>query len=125
MEIRTVRKPGDPGTRKLLAQYGERLVCIRYRYDAARRKRFKTIELIVTEEDWHPPVPHPDDDGSTRPAPKRYATRRLGIRIAYDEADLRQRIKAAGGLWDPSQRMWFLPEEEVRRLGLVQRVAKQ
>jgi hypothetical protein len=125
MEIRTVRKPGDPGTRKLLAQYGERLVCIRYRYDAARRKRFKTIELIVTEEDWHPPAPHPEDDGSTRPAPKRYATRRLGIRIAYDEADLRQRIKAAGGLWDPSQRMWFLPEEEVRRLGLVQRVAKQ
>ena len=125
MEIRTVRKPGDPGTRKLLAQYGERLVCIRYRYDAARRKRFKTIELIVTEEDWHPPAPHPDDDGSTRPAPKRYATRRLGIRIAFDEADLRQRIKAAGGLWDPSQRMWFLPEEEVRRLGLVQRVAKQ
>lgn len=125
MEIRTVRKPGDPGTRKLLAQYGERLVCIRYRYDAARRKRFKTIELIVTEEDWHPPTPHQDDDGSTRPAPKRYATRRLGIRIAFDEADLRQRIKAAGGLWDPSQRMWFLPEEEVRRLGLVQRVAKQ
>ena len=125
MEIRTVRRPGDPGTRKLLAQYGERLVCIRYRYDAAKRKRFKTIELIVTEEDWHPPAPHPDDDGSTRPAPKRYATRRLGIRIAFDEADLRQRIKAAGGLWDPSQRMWFLPKEEVRRLGLVQRVAKQ
>jgi hypothetical protein len=125
MEIRTVRKPGDPGTRKLLAKYGERLVCIRYRYDAAKRKRFKTIELILTEEDWHPPAPHPHDDGSTRPAPRRYATRQLGIRIVYDEADLRQRIKAAGGLWDPSQRMWFLPEEEVRRLGLVQRVATQ
>ncbi len=125
MEIRTVRKPGDPGTQKLMARYGERLVCIRYRYDMAKRKRYKTIELILAEEDWHPPKPHPDDDGSRRPAPKRYVTRRLGIRIGYDEAELRQRIKTAGGLWDPSQRLWFVPEQEVRRLGLVQRVAKQ
>lgn len=52
MEIRTVRRPGDPGTQKLLAKYGERLVCICYRYDPARRKRFKTVELIITEDDW-------------------------------------------------------------------------
>ena len=125
MEIRTVRKPGDPGTQKLLARYGERLVCIRYRYDMAKRKRYKTVELIVTEEDWQPPEPHPDEDGATSPAPRRYAARRLGIRIGFDEAELRQRIKAAGGLWDPAQRLWFVPEEEVRRLGLVQRVAKR
>ena len=30
MEIRTVRKAGDPGTQKLLTKYGERLVCIRF-----------------------------------------------------------------------------------------------
>ncbi len=47
MEIRTVRKPDDPGTQKLMARYGERLVCIRYRYDMAKRKRYKTIELIL------------------------------------------------------------------------------
>jgi hypothetical protein len=50
MEIRTVRRPGEKGTQKLARQYGERLVCIRYRYDAARKKRFKTVELIVDED---------------------------------------------------------------------------
>lgn len=113
MEIRTVRKPGDPGTQKLMTKYGERLVCIRYRYDTARRKRYKTIALILAEDDWRPPEPHPEDDGSRTPAPKRYAARRLGIRIGFNEAELRQRIKPAGGFWDPSQRLWFVPEQEV------------
>jgi hypothetical protein len=30
------------GTKKLVARYGERLVCVRYRYDAERRKRLET-----------------------------------------------------------------------------------
>ena len=49
MEIRTVRKPGERGTQRLVAEYGERLVCVRYRYDLARNKRYKTVELIVAE----------------------------------------------------------------------------
>ncbi len=50
-------KPGQKGTKKLSAQYGDRLVCVRYRYDAQRNKRFKTIELIVEERDWAPSAP--------------------------------------------------------------------
>ena len=50
-------KPGQKGTKQLLAQYGDRLVCVRYRYDAQRKKRFKTVELIVAERDWEPPPP--------------------------------------------------------------------
>ena len=30
-------KPGQKGTKHLVAQYGDRLVCVRYRYDAARK----------------------------------------------------------------------------------------
>ncbi len=37
MEIRTVRKPGDKGTQGLMQKYGERLVCIRYRYTQPAR----------------------------------------------------------------------------------------
>ena len=117
MEIRTVRKPGERGTQRLVAEYGERLVCVRYRYDLARNKRYKTIELIVAEDDWRAPAPHLQEDRTRRPAPKRYYTRRVGIRIEYQEAELRRQIKAAGGMWDPSERLWFVPEEEVRRLG--------
>ena len=39
---------------KLLKQYGEQLVCVRYRYDQKRRKRYKTVALIADEKDWLP-----------------------------------------------------------------------
>jgi len=44
-------RPGQRGTKKLLAQCGDRLVCIRYRYDEEKKKRFKTIELIKAKSD--------------------------------------------------------------------------
>jgi len=125
MEIRTVRKPGEKGTQALMKQYGERLVCIRYRYDPASRKRYKTVELIVAEEDWLPPEPHPQAVKATGLSPKRYITRRVGLRIEFHETELRKQIKAVGGMWDPSEQLWFIPEEEARRLGLVQRISKR
>ena len=51
-------KPGRKGTKQLRAQYGDRLVCVRYRHDAQQKKRFKTVELIVAEWAWAPPAPH-------------------------------------------------------------------
>lgn len=125
MEIRTVRRPGEKGTRKLVEKYGERLICIRYRYDPARRKRLKTVELVIAEEDWLPPEPHPQELKPAGLGPKPFYTRRVGIRLAYDEVDLRRQVKAVGGMWDPAERLWFVPEEYVRRLGLVQRVVKR
>src|SRR6266545_4143501 len=55
--VRLHLKPGQKGTKQLLAQYGDRLICVRYRYDAQRKKRFKTMELLVAERDWEPPPP--------------------------------------------------------------------
>ena len=125
MEIRTVRKPGDKGTQALLQKYGERLVCIRYRYDPMHKKRFKTIELIIAEQVWQPPESHPQEDKETGLAPKRYYTRRVGVHVGFQETGLRKQIKATGVMWDPSEQLWFVPEEEVRKLGLVQRVTKR
>jgi len=45
--------PGQPGTKKLLEKYGEKLVCVRYRYDNLRHKRIKTVELIEEEISWY------------------------------------------------------------------------
>jgi hypothetical protein len=50
-------RPGQKGTKQLLAQYGDLLICVRYQYDAQRKKRFKTVELLVSERDWEPPRP--------------------------------------------------------------------
>ncbi len=47
MDFRVALKPGQKGTRRLATRYGDRLVCVRYRYDKVKRKRYKTIELIV------------------------------------------------------------------------------
>ena len=49
MQIRSTIHPGQRGAKKLLTQYGDRLVCVRYRYDEQRQKRLKTVELIVEE----------------------------------------------------------------------------
>ena len=38
MRARLILKPGQRGTRKLCAEYGERPVCVGYRYDEAGRK---------------------------------------------------------------------------------------
>lgn len=55
--VRLHLKPGQKGTKQLLTQYGDRLMCVRYRHDAQRKKRFKTVEIIVAERDWQPPRP--------------------------------------------------------------------
>jgi hypothetical protein len=55
--VRLHLKPGQKGTKQLLAQYRDRLICVRYRYDTQRKKRFTTVELLVAERDWEPPRP--------------------------------------------------------------------
>src|SRR2546425_12871306 len=54
LRTRFTLHPHQRGPKQLLAQYGNRLVCVRYRYDDQRRKRFKTVELIVEEGEWEP-----------------------------------------------------------------------
>ena len=107
-----------------MQRYGDRLVTVRYRYDPSRRKRFKTVELIVEEEDWAP-VSHPEPDTKPGPpqAPPRY-TPRVPVRIRYDEKDLQRAIKAIGGNWDSGKKLWYAPEEYIRRIGLVGRIVK-
>jgi len=39
MKTRLTLKPGQKGTKKLIAEYGDQLVCIRYRYDPQKKKR--------------------------------------------------------------------------------------
>ena len=84
MRIGLNRKPGQSGTKKLLARYGDRLICVRYRYDEERKKRFKTIELIIEETEW---------------TPKRKAFKDgdiVGVKIGIEEKELQSKVKRAG-----------------------------
>ena len=112
METRLTLAPGQNGTKKLLATYGERLVCVRYRYDAARGVRHKTVELIVETLPWSPRAR----------VPRREPHDMVAVRIGYTETTLRERIKSAGGIWRPRHRLWEINWETARKLGLQTRV---
>jgi hypothetical protein len=112
MRVRSKLIPGQPGTRKLVQQFGDRLVCVRYRYDALKRRRYTTAEVIVDESEWDP-------------MPSATARReRVAVRIEVHEVKLREKVKAAGGRWDPENRVWHVPMEQVLQLGLTGRVDK-
>ncbi len=57
LRTRSTVRPEPRGAKRLRAQYGDRLVCIRYRYDTRCKRRYKTVELIVEERDWDPSAP--------------------------------------------------------------------
>jgi len=106
-------KPGQKGTKQLLTQYGDRLVCVRYRYDAQRKKRFKTVELITAEREWEPPPP-------------RFAASAIvGVRVGFAEAELRARVKQAGGKWNRQRKVWEMRYDQVVALKLEARIVKE
>jgi hypothetical protein len=106
-------KPGEPGTKKLWREYGEHLFCVRYRYDAEKRKRLKTVELIIEEAPWQPEAPKISLNPLTR------------LRIQYGEIALRAQVKAAGGKWNHEKKTWELPYQEVLKLGLTERIIEE
>jgi hypothetical protein len=112
METRLTRRPGEPGTKKLLARFGDRLVRVRYLYDAASGRRLKTVELVVESVPWKP-QPR---------SPRRRDEDIVAVRIHYRETDLRERAKRLGAVWRPAQRVWEITWGDARRLGIADRV---
>jgi len=110
MRTRQILKPGQRGTRGLLAEYGERLLCVRYREDRQQKKRYTTVELIVKQVDWEPP------------APPFQAETIVGVRVAWGEKEIACAVKRAGGRWNRVKRVWELTYERVRALGLEDRI---
>lgn len=108
MKTKLILKPGRRGTRKLLAQYGKRLVCVRYRYDERLKRRYKTVELIVDEIAWDPKPPR--------------AGTRVSVRISYTENAVRRQIKNSGGRWDGKAQVWRMRYDKAVELGLRDRI---
>ena len=108
--VRLHLKPGQKGTKQLLAQYGDRLLCVRYRYDAQRKKRFKTVELVVAERDWQPPRPRLPQD------------RIVALQVAFADVAVRKLVKQSGGKWNPDRKVWHLRYDRVVALGLDSRI---
>jgi hypothetical protein len=102
--------PHQPGAAKYLARYGDSLVSVRYRYDAERKKRQITVELVVDERHWEKDV-------------KRIpANRIVKVKIYYGETDLRLRVRSVGAKWDSDNRVWEMKYGDVVALGLEKRI---
>lgn len=96
MKTRLTLKPGQEGTKQLVEKYGASLVCIRYRYDKKKGKRWKTVELIEEEADWTPPPP-------------KYPVNALvPLHVPASDMRLRAMVKTVGGRWDPEKKLWFV-----------------
>ena len=95
MKTRVILRPGQKGTKKLVTQYGDALVCVRYRYDVESRKQIKTVELVISESDWTPP-------------PVKYSDSALVLlRIGLNDKSLQEQAKAIGGRWDREKQLWY------------------
>ena len=108
---RLTLNPGQSGTKKLTKKYGERLICVRYRYDPQKRKRYKTVELIEETKDWKPNYNlqfKPDDW--------------VPVKINHYEIQLRKAVKSAGGRWNSKKVYWLLPYTRVKKLNLQERI---
>jgi hypothetical protein len=94
-------KPGQKGTQRLVAEFGETLVCVRYRYDERTGDNVTTAEIIV--------------DRRSRMKPLFLDADLVAVAVAYDEKALREKLKAAGGRWDPEEKFWKVRFGSIRR----------
>ena len=97
MTARTKLLPGKKGTKSLVAKYGDALLCVRYRYDEKSRTRLKTVELIIERTPWVPAL-----------------ERLVPVRIGYSDMIMRERAKAAGGKWNPAEKVWYIEYGKIK-----------
>jgi hypothetical protein len=85
-------KPGQKGSKRLVEQYGDKLLCVRYRYDENRKVRMKTVEIIVEERSWQPPFRFRDDDLAP-------------VAVEYGETALREKLRRLRATWEPQAKV--------------------
>jgi len=104
--------PGQYGTIKYQKKYGDKLVCVRYKYDINKKEKIKTVELIVSRDYWNP--------DSTKISPNKI----VGLRIRYGEIELARRVKSLGGKWNRQKKVWEIPYRYSKILRLENRIVK-
>lgn len=113
MQSQRTVSPGQNGTKKLVEQYGGRLVCVRYRYDAQREISLKTIEIIIAESKY-------------KPRPRRIREDQIvGVQIGFREVEMQRRVKQAGGKWNADTRLWEIRYDQALKLDLTKRIKQK
>ena len=116
MKVTKTLQPGADGTKRYQRAYGERLVCVRYRRDAERQRRVTTVELVVEESQIIDAPATATIDARNHPNTWVY------VCVAFQELDIRARVRAAGATWNRHRRAWHIRYGDVLDLGLRDRV---
>ncbi len=103
-------QPGQDGTKRLVDQYGDRLLCVRYRFDETRGVKIKTVEIIVDEK----PLTKPRFRDSDL----------VPVRVDYGEKELREQLRALRARWDGEQKLWYVRFGSIKGTPLVERLAE-
>jgi len=104
--VGSTMRPGDRGTAKLVRDWGDRVVAVRYRYSNSPPTRFTTIELVVASAPWTPT-----------------ASRSVLVEVRSWEGDLREKIRAAGGRFVLKAMRRRIRYDKAIALGLEDRVS--
>jgi hypothetical protein len=104
--VGTTMRPGASGTGKLVRDWGDRLVSVRYRYSDSPPTRFTTVELVVAVAPWKPS-----------------RARNVLVEVKSWERELREKVQAAGGRWQPRSSRWRVRYDRAIALGLQDRVS--
>ena len=148
--MRTLRtlKPGQKGTKELLARHGASLLPPR----KSESLRFRILgptppahETVLEDSDGLPGVRYrydedtrehlktvelvvrrrlrqPEGEGKLGGQATGVPRRRVALRIGWRERELQARVRPAGGWWDPVRRVWILRHDVAERLDLLHRV---
>ncbi len=111
---RLTRRPGASGTKKLVREYGERLVAVRYRYDEERGERMKTVELAVETVPWRQ---------NGQPG-RSESEKHVCVRLRPGEDLLRRALLLAQCRYDAETGTWSVSKEIARSLGLADRTER-
>lgn len=101
-------KPGQKGSKRLVEQYGDALLCIRYRYDEKRGVHLKTVEIVVEEKTANP-IHFKDSDI-------------VSVSVGFEEMELRERLRSLRARWDTQAKLWFVPYRLIRGTDLETRI---
>lgn len=105
-------KPGQKGAMRLTEQYGDKLLCVRYRYDETRGVRLKTVEIVVEERPWQPPFRFMDEDLAP-------------VVVGFEETTLREKLRKARAKWDPEAKIWLVAYGKIRGTELEAKIPKE
>ncbi len=110
-EIRKTMRPGEPGTRRHLRDWGDRLVCVRHRVDPDKGMRFTTIEIVASSTRVVRPKREPHPEALV------YA------RVGRDEWELERRLRTTkSASFDPVLDVWRMRYESAVKLRLKRRL---